>query len=534
MAFDFSKGTPVDTKANNTPVNGSGAGFDFSKGTDMPIEQKPANAGGFVANDIAASFGMGQQDKTPGFVGGAFQNTLGSNGLMGAFGNLNKAIVAGVSAKAAGGATDIIRQSNVQMAHTTDVLISHAMSLPEGNPMRDSLINQAKQNIQTMATSNDESKKIVQNAEGKMTTVEEIMGRATNAATTIASLAISPVSLAQKMLASTGIGAVYGAASAMTENKSLKDVAKAAGVGAVAGVATQGTMSSISGLMSFMTKEMPTWLLTKRLGFTPNQIQKGAHEKAVNYILEGKKIGSTQGLINRSESAISSLDSQVDDILASQSFAKGNIVSNDQIAEATAQRLRESGWTMSAKQILDSVKKHLGGGEGSIYLKRGTNNVVGANALRKGIDNATKPSQFLSGQNPLEVTAAMEFANTMRSAVKGIVPETRKMFDEMSKNIALRDAMNISASKGWKLGGVMDTMSAILGLGVGTATGNPVLGVLLGPVAERAASSMGATTAASVTLNQLSKLAPYMTKLTPPMRMFLMQAAAGNRSSQEN
>ena len=540
MAFDFSKGTPVDTTAapvapvnNQTPTNGAIGGFDFSKGMDMPPEPAPANAGDFVAKDIAAGIGVGQQDKDSGFLGGMFQNTLGSNGLMGAFGNLSKAIGAGVAAKAAGGAADIIKQSNVQMAHTTDMLISHAMSLPKEDPMRDSLLNQANQNIQEMARSNAESRRMVTDAEGRTTTAEEIMGRAANAATTIASFAISPISLAQKMIASTGIGAAFGAAGAMTEGKSVKDVAKAAGIGAVAGAATQGAMSGTSGIMSFMTKEMPKWLLTKRLGFTPSQIQKGAHDKAINYILESKKVGSTQGLINRAESAISSLDSQVDEVLSSQSFSKGNVVSNEQIAESTAQRLREAGWTMNAEQILNAVKKHLGGGEGSIYLKREANNVVGANALRKGIDNATKPSQFLSGQNPLEVTAAMEFANTMRAAVKGIVPKTRAMFDEMSKNIALRDAMNISASKGWKLGGVMDTMSAILGLGVGTATGNPVLGVLLGPIAERAAASMGATTAASVSLNQLSKLAPYMAKLTPPMRMFLMQAAAGDRSSRE-
>src|SRR3990167_11287326 len=107
MAFDFSKGTPVDTTAapvapvnNQTPTNGAIGGFDFSKGMDMPPEPAPANAGDFVAKDIAAGIGVGQQDKDPGFLGGMFQNTLGSNGLMGAFGNLSKAIGAGVAAKA--------------------------------------------------------------------------------------------------------------------------------------------------------------------------------------------------------------------------------------------------------------------------------------------------------------------------------------------------------------------------------------------------------------------------------------------------
>ena len=234
------------------------------------------------------------------------------------------------------------------------------------------------------------------------------------------------------------------------------------------------------------------------------------------------------------EAAITSFDDQIDKALASHpaSYTKGGIVSNKQVAEVTASRLNDIGWDVTPNDILGAVKRFVGQGRGSRYLGVDSNDVLAANEIRKGIDYATKPSQFIGNQNPINTTMAMEFANTMRSAVKAIAPETRSMFDEMSKNIALRDALNIAASKGWKFGGMMDVLSALFGGVVGTTAGNPLVGAAAGVATERALTSLPTTSAMSVGLNELGKLAPVMDKLTPPMRIFLMQVL-GNQSTQE-
>lgn len=478
----------------------------------------------FMTQDVLGGTKPGDEQ---GFFASLFQTTVGSKGLAGAFQAPGRVVASYLGASAAAGAAGKTRDSNAALSHTTDQLIQKAQSLPQDDPLRASLLKQAGDNLRILGHGGDAVAELTSAAEKNQYTPGQITGTALNAAATALGFGINPLALVSKMLLSTGIGAAYGAAGALNKNASAEDVAKGAVIGGVTGAAAQGAMSGISYLASKAVQELPNMLLTKKLGFTPTQIQQGANKKVVSYILNNKKVGSMSGLANEADQIIGTLDGKVDGILASGSYSKGAVVSNERIAAATAKRLQANGWTSTAEDILNAVKDFIGKGQGSVYLTRDAYDVAAANTLRKGIDVATKPTQFLANKNPEAVTMAMEFADTLRSAVQNIEPRTVPMFKEMSKNLALRNALEVAASKGFKIGGLMDVLSATLGAIGGTAAGNPVIGIPIGVAAERAATSFPVVSGASVGLNQLGKFAPYLSKLTPAMRLFLLNSSAG-------
>lgn len=457
-----------------------------------------------------------------GFLGSIVKSTVGSEGLTGFAKEVGKtaALPATIS-----GIKDVEQafQASGQAAKGADVLIAEATKQTDPKRKKE-LLARANAILKGTVQASDMAKESLGELTLATPSATKVAGTALNTGALL-SAGFAPTTFASKMLLSTGIGAATGAGQELQkEGATAKSVLGRAATGALVGGATQGVMSGVSKLASLATKELPRTLLVKKLGFTPKQLQQGADRNIAKFILDNKKIGSIKGLAADAERVIASADSKIDDLLASGSYNKGNVFDVRKLAEATAARLNKAGGTMTADDILNSVADHIGKGQGSQYLSREMNNVLGINNLRKGIDFATKPSDFLRTKNPLDTTMALEFANTLRNAVKSSAKGTAPLFDEMAKNINFRNALEVAASKSQQIGGFRDILSALLGTTFGTLAGNPMLGFAAGVSTERALTSMPVQTATAVGLNELSRLAPFMAKLTPAMRLFLINS----------
>lgn len=477
--------------------------------------------GGFVLANA-------KQPSTPSFTDKAFgsapatgigdslvKTTVGEEGVGGL---VARPIVAAETA----GATADVAQHKDQLAQVTNALLAKIKPLPAGDPRRDSLMEVVRENQGAMGIADD----TLNSLQGAQESQEQNLGNALNAGATLASGATGAGStLAEKLLLSTGMGAAYGAAQPAEKNAGAGAVAEGGALGAVTGAATQGALSGLGALGKYATQELPSSLLTGKLGFTVKQVQNGVNDKATDLILKNKMVGSVASLSRSTDAAMSDLNTKISDALAAH--ANDTTISLSQAAEDTANRLQKAGWSATAQDVMDAAKGLLGKKPGSSILSSDEADLSATNRLRQGLDAATKPSAFLKTQNPEQTTLAMEFANTLRGVVKTVAPETAPLFDEYAKNITLSHALDKLAAQGHRIRGLRDILGAGLGAFPGMFMGNPILGAAAGVGLERAATSLGVQTGVAVGLDQLGRLAPYLSKLSMPQRLFLMNTLGG-------
>ncbi len=321
--------------------------------------------------------------------------------------------------------------------------------------------------------------------------------------------------LISKALQAAGIGAAIGGGKAAAEGGDLEKVAKEATVGGTVGAGTSLAFGGAeAALKSF--RALPQRLIRSATGQSKNEILAG--KDITKYVLENKKIGTSDQLIRGSQQAIDQADEIIKTNLAS---VRDKTIPVRGIVADIADSVNKSGGEIDevgVRSILESlapqVKKTLG---------KETLTLAEANQLRSQLDKTLGNRAFINAQLPFNKGILKDFTNAIREQVKNSAPEgTRAAFNTLAKEIALRDLL-IKKSAGMSRNqviGLGDLISGTLGGAVG---GIP--GALATAGAKRVAESTIAKTGTAVMVDNLDKaLTPVLAGLEPAAQTAVINA----------
>lgn len=278
-----------------------------------------------------------------------------------------------------------------------------------------------------------------------------------------------------------------------------------------AGIASPIVGGVLSKTGEALFKSLPEKLIQKAIGQPRKELVAG--KDVSRYALDQKKVGTAKGLYDSAQNNIKSMGKEINDILKSVKVTDKNI-SNSRIFNDVAGKVNEAGGEISKEEIKDIVTKVAPQVRG--MLNKPTMSVENANKLRQNLDEVLGERAFLSQQLPFNKKILKDFTNFLREEVKTAAPETRPIFDNLSKEITLRNALEDKIVKGVGKSAisVMDILTgASVGLGAGGVV--PALGAV---AARRAVGSTPFLTGAGVTLDQINRIAPALEKLTPAER----------------
>lgn len=512
--------TSLSDLQSNSPWNKTNA--SPSKNSTAPSADQPSNSdkgnGGGLINE---TFGSGNPSGN-GIVGGLLRSTIGKEGAGGVIGNpIDTAIITG------SGVEKNLAESQGNLANVTTALIKKIQSLPSDDPARQHLIDIVKENQGIMGLDTKQLDELSK----ATTTPEQQVGTTLNTLATAAGTA-APETLAQKMLVSSGLGAAFGAGQAMNSKEDVGGILRSAGIGAATGAAAQGVMSGISGIAKLATKTLPTTLLRALTGQSTKELVAG--KDISQYILDNKIAGKMSTIISNAKSSVSDLSKQIAQKLESLGGEETNIASRD-IADQVASKINSAGGQTTADDVMETIGKLAPQAKG--LLTNDENTLVDANRMRQLLDQTLGDKGFLNQQLPYNKFVLREFDNTLRNTVKDAAPETKPLFDELSKNITLRDTLldesartsRESAKIRWR-----DLIAA--GMGMGAAGIPGAAGAL---VLERGLGSAPFLTYTAQGLNMLAKAAPTLERLSVPQRLFIMNtlgrtAADSNQTNGES
>jgi len=286
-----------------------------------------------------------------------------------------------------------------------------------------------------------------------------------------------------------GIGGGLSVAESLEkgETPTLGGVATGAAVGAAIPLAGK----AIGAAKRSLTEVLPHSLIKNYIPTGTKDISK--------YVLENKPLGTTKQMLADSKNVVKELSGQVDDILEQQlvpatyniNATKPNeIINTGKFLKGVAQSYGQSGGggTLNSKEVLKSITKVAPEVKG--LLNRENLTLVQANNVRKAIDQALGDRFFLAKHSPFTKQVAGAFNDSLRNTIKEVAPDTKPLFDEMSKNIAISKALSKVVDKSGKIG-LKDILSIMTGVSTG-AVGGPIGAIAGGATAlglERAASS---------------------------------------------
>lgn len=228
-----------------------------------------------------------------------------------------------------------------------------------------------------------------------------------------------------------------------------------------------------------------------------------------------KKIGTTSGLLNQSEKAISDYGSKVENILKNTTEKGAGDFSvratTTQFPEYAGKEvkmiqkiknlvpsgadvgLKGNGWDRAT--ILSYIDK-IADGSASLFEKNRVRSVIDG-ATSGGYAKLAKAINPSAGQD-----LAMTFANSLRTEVQNSVPETKPIFEEFAKEMGIKKALTKAAKK--TSGGLIRWKDVIPFLAGNSVAGIPGgLGVV---AAERVAENPATAFAAAKGLKGLGRV----------------------------
>lgn len=321
--------------------------------------------------------------------------------------------------------------------------------------------------------------------------------------------------LISKALQSAGIGAAIGGGKAAAEGGDIEKTVKEAAIGGAIGGATSLAFSGgEAALKSF--RALPQRLIRSATGQSKNEILAG--KDITKYVLENKKIGTSEQLIRGSQQAIDQADEIIKANLAS---VKDRTVPVRGVITDIADSINKSGGEideMGVRGILESLAPQV-----KKTLAKDVLTLAEANQLRSQLDKTLGNRAFINAQLPYNKGILMDFTNAVREQVKNSAPEgTRAAFNTLAKEITLRDLL-IKKSAGISRNqviGLGDLISGTLGGAVG---GIP--GAIAASGAKRVAESTIAKTGTAVLVDNLDKtLTPVLADLEPAAQTAVINA----------
>lgn len=319
-------------------------------------------------------------------------------------------------------------------------------------------------------------------------TVPQLAGAYTAAGAT----ALSPE--AGGIAANAGIGAAIAGGSKLADGGTAGQAAESA----LGGAALYGGTATLGKAVAAIAPKLPTRIVQKALG--------GATPETADYAMSNTKLGSISSILADSKTATQSGANQIQAALEHPDNA-GKIVEGNNITAKVQSAL--PGTTISNQKLTQKVSALVPNHSNLVdKLFNGDGlTLPEANTLRQNLDQAVK-SVYINGQKvdapAVSANKALgaEVAGAIRNDVKGQAPETKPMFDKLSQEITLRNALAKVSGKldKGKAIGLYDIMSGLGGL----AAGGPV-GALGAYATEKALRSPAVNIAAA---KGIAKAAP--------------------------
>lgn len=274
----------------------------------------------------------------------------------------------------------------------------------------------------------------------------------------------------------------------------------------VAGLALGGGFRIGAKAFNSLTNKLPQRLIRGILKQPKKEIKAG--KDVSEYVLENKKIGNVQSLFDDSVKGVEDFSNQIQKKLGSQDV-KNILIDRNKIYQTLKQNFAESG--IGLKEINDIVKKL--SPQAAALLKESKLTLPQANRLRQLIDKTLGDRVFLGAQLPFNKEVLKSFNTVLRNEVKQKAPEgTRKLFDTLSKEITLRNALDgaLSSGTGNRVLGLTDFIT----IGGGSAIlGAP--GAIMATAAKKIAETPQARMGAAKTFKGLQKLEE-LKNIVPP------------------
>lgn len=297
------------------------------------------------------------------------------------------------------------------------------------------------------------------------------------------------------------LGAGFGASSGIAEGESAGNVAKRAAIGAGVGAGLTLGGAAISKAGKFVSESLPKHLISHL----------HPEKDITQHVLKNTKVGSTQGMIDRSNANIKKLDSQINGILKKAPY-KNIFIDKKDLLKSVAQSYGQTGGggTLNSKEIEKIILKAAPQARG--LLSRPSISISDANRLRKMVDNTLGAKFFLKSQAPFNKEVLGSFNTFLRNWVKDTAKETIPLFAEESKDITLKLALQ-TASKRVSRWGLADLVAAAGGLSVGNIPG--AIGVV---TARRVASAPATTVNVAKLLSKTGAVGGIVNQLAPAVR----------------
>lgn len=326
-----------------------------------------------------------------------------------------------------------------------------------------------------------------------------------------------------RLLKTIGLGATIGGAETLKEGGSIGDTVKsAATVGALSGAIP--IVGAGLRTMGRQIELLPSRFVNSAFGRTKAQILADIGRDNVDdfskYVVSSKPIGTANGLLRDSSTAITDLNSKILTQLSKsfrQSGTQSTIGIGNLLDDVT--KLPEAEGALLKRVDVRSIIERLAP-QSKKLLQKSSLTVTEANQLRQLIDRTLGDRAFLSTQMSTDKLILKSFANTLRETVKTKAPEgTRQLFSELSNEIRFREALlnKIAGKASNRVFSVGDILGGTLGATVG---GIPGAG--LGIAAGRIIESVPFKLTAAKTINAITKVAPVLEQLTPAQQTAIL------------
>ena len=313
-------------------------------------------------------------------------------------------------------------------------------------------------------------------------TPRRFLGSAATAGLTAATLGGAGIAggLGVQALKTAGLGAGFAGAEALQKERipTTGELTTGAALGGAIPFLGRGIQLTKKGLTDLLPKS-----LVKAYFPTTKDI--------TQHILRDTKLGFTKTMLNNAKTNVKQLSNQVDDILEK---SPDILISKNNLLRSVAQSYGQTGGggtitSQEAERIIRKVAPEIKG-----FLSRETLTLKEANKVRKAIDLALGDRFFEAKHSPFTKEITGTFNSFLRDLVKTQAPKTKPIFDELSKEITLRNSL-IKSTKKFGRVNLRDLIAIIAGATTGATTGDvggTVGGAALGVLGGRALMSPAA------------------------------------------
>lgn len=421
-------------------------------------------------------------------------------------GNIPKAISNFVGTTGLGkGISTVLAPDQIQdinrISQSSQKFLDLAHQLPVNNPRRQKLLELAQQTAneaQTLGQQNIES----------IPTNKEVLGSAAQTGLSLATLGGLGTGgkLGAQVLKGSVLGAGFGAAGALEANKTpgLGDITTGAAIGGAIPLAGAG----LNKLKSFIGESLPKSLINTYLPSNKDLSQ---------HVLENTKLGFTKTMLNNAKSNVKNISNEIGDILDEtlapatfnpEATRAQDIVNTKKLFKSVAQSFSQVGGagTITSNEVKKQILKIVPEVRG--LLNKDNITLQQTWDIDKKISLALGDRFFEIKHSPFAKQVAGNFNETSRELIKEVAPKTIPLFDELSKEINVRNGLNKYTKRMGRVT-LTDLISAMSGAGVFVTQGPlRALGGAAGAIiAERALRSPAVGIGAAKGFTKLGQVA---------------------------